>query len=110
MAEAHHSIDIDVSLDRPLNNLGRQNLFATCELIEAAKAINNLRLSKGIEYVIHYEVLGHMKRAIETFAGSKRKYDKLLDQSEQEARQRAATERVNDMFARSERCDGMGSK
>ena len=52
VAEAHHSIDIDVSLDRAVNNLARQNLSATRELVEAAKAINSLRQSKGIEYLI----------------------------------------------------------
>ena len=49
VAEAHHSIDIDVSLERAVNNPARQNLSATCELVEAAKAINNLRQSKGNE-------------------------------------------------------------
>ena len=85
VAEAHHSFDIDVSLDRAVNNPARRNLSATCELVEAAKAINSLRQSKGIEYLIPYEVLEHMRRTIQTFAGHKRKYDELLDQTEREA-------------------------
>ena len=44
-----------------------------------------------------------MKRTIQTFAGHKRKYDELLDQTEREARQRAVAKRVNDMFGREER-------
>ena len=103
VAEAHHSFDIDVSLDRAVNNPARRNLSATCELVEAAKAINSLRQSKGIEYLIPYEVLGHMRRTIQTFAGHKRKYDELLDQTEREARQRAAAKRVSEMSGRQER-------
>jgi hypothetical protein len=86
VAEAHHSIDIDVSLDRVVNDPARQNLPATCELVEAAKAVNSLRQSKVIEYLVPDEVLVHLKRTIRTFAGHKRKYDKLLDQTEREAR------------------------
>ena len=79
VAEAHHSSDIDVSLDRAVNHLARQNLSVTCELVDAAKAINRLRQSKGIEYLIPDEVLGYLKRTIQTFAGHKRKYNELLD-------------------------------
>ena len=53
--------------------------------------------------MIPEEVLGYMKRTIETFAGPKRKYDELLDQTEREAQQRAVAKRVNDMFGREER-------
>jgi hypothetical protein len=86
VAEAYHSIDIDVSLDRAVNNLARRNLSATYELVEAAEAVNSLRRSKGIEYLILDEVLGHIQRTIQTFIGHKRKYDELLDQTERDAR------------------------
>ena len=103
VAEAHYSIDIDVSLDRAVHNPARQNLSATCALVEAAKAVNILRQSKGIEYLVPDEVLGHLKRTIQTFAGHKRKYDELLDQTERETRQRATAKRANDMLGREER-------
>ena len=103
VAEAHHSVDFDVSLDRAVDNLAGRNLSATCELVEAAKAVNMLRQSKGIEYLISDELLGHFKRTIQTLAGHKRKYDELRDQTEREAQLRAATKRANDMFGREER-------
>ncbi len=90
VAEAHHSIDIDVSLDRVVNDPARQNLSAICELVEATKAVNSLRQSKGIEHLVPDEVLVHLKRTIQTFADHERKYDELLDQTRQKARQRAA--------------------
>ena len=64
VAELHHSFDIDVSSDRTVNNSARQILSTTCELVEADKAINSLRQSKGIEYFIPHEVLGHTRRTI----------------------------------------------
>ena len=109
VAEAHHSIDIDVSLDRAVNNPARQNLSATYELVEAAKAVDRLRQSKGIEHLIPDEVLGCLKRTAQTFAGQYREYDELVDQMEREARQRAATKRVTDMFRREERATRTGS-
>ena len=98
VAEANPGVDLDVSLDRAVNNLAPRNLSATCELVEAAKAVNSLRQSKGIEYLIPDEVLGHLKRMIQTFAGHKRKYNELPDQTEREARQRVAAKRVNDIW------------
>ena len=93
-----------------MDNLARRNLSATCELVEAAKAINSLRHSKGIEYLISDEVLAHLQRTIQTSAGHKRKYDELLDRTEREARLRAAAKRVNDTLGREEgarRRDGL---
>ena len=110
MAQAYHGVDLDVSLDRAVDNLAGRNLSATCELVEAAKAVNTLRQSKGIEYLISDELLGHFKRTIQTLAGHKRKYDELRDQTEREAQLRAATKRDNDMFGREEqakRRDGL---
>jgi hypothetical protein len=70
-----------------VNNLARRTLSATCELVEAAKAVNRSRQSKGIEYLIPAEVLGHLKGIVQTFAGYKRKYDELLDRTKREALQ-----------------------
>jgi hypothetical protein len=103
VAEAHLDLQLDVSLDRVVNNPARRTLSATYELVEVANAVNRLRQSKGIEYLIPDEVLAHLKRTIQTSAGHKRKYDELLDQTEREARLRAAAKRVNDMFGREER-------
>ena len=99
MAEAHLDLHLDVSLDRVVKILAWRNLSATYELVEVAKTVNRLRESKGIEYLIPDEVLAHLNRTIHTSAGHKHKYDELLDQTEREARQRAAAKRINDMFA-----------
>ena len=101
--EAHASSALDISLERTVHNLARRDVSATCELVEIAKAVNRLRQSSGVEYLIPDEVLEHMKRTIQTLAGHKRKYDELLDQKEREARQRAEAKRVTQMFGREER-------
>ena len=103
VAEAHFGIDLDLSLDLAESSLAPRTLSSTCELVEAAKAVNSLRRSKGIESLIPDHVLGYLKGMIRTYAGHKRKYDERLDQTEQQARQRAAAKRVNDMFGREER-------
>ena len=61
VTEGHLGIDLDVSIDRAVNNLARQKFSATCELVEAAKAVNKFRQNKGIEYLIPDKVLGHYK-------------------------------------------------
>ena len=101
--EAHPGSALDISLERTMHNLARQNVSATYDLVEIAKAVNRLRQSSGAEYLIPDEVLEHMTRKIQTLAGHKRKYNELLDQTEREARQRAAAKQVNDMFGREER-------
>jgi hypothetical protein len=46
-AEAHSSIALDMALDRTVSTLARRNMFAICELIEVAQAVNQLRQSKA---------------------------------------------------------------
>jgi chromosome condensin MukBEF ATPase and DNA-binding subunit MukB len=99
VAEAHLDLHLDASLDRAVNNPARRTLSATSELVEVAKAVNRLRQSKGIKYLVP----AHLQRRIQTSAGNKRKYDELLDRTEREAQLRAAAKRVNDMFRREER-------
>jgi hypothetical protein len=84
--------------------------LATYELVEVAKAVNRLRQSKGIGYLLPDEVLEHLKRTIQTSAGHKRKYGELLDRTEREARLRAEAKRVTEKLEREERTKGMGSK
>ena len=104
VAEAHPGSALDISLERTVHHhLARRNVSATSELVEIAKAMNRLRQSSGVEYLIPDEVLEHMTRKIQTLAGHKCKNDELLDQAEQEARQRAAAKRANNMFGREER-------
>jgi hypothetical protein len=103
VAEAHLNPHLDVSLDRVVNNPARRNLSATYELVEVANAVNRLRQSKGIEYLIPDEVLAHAKRTTQTSAGHKRKYDELLDRTEREARLRAEAKRVTEKLGREER-------
>jgi asparagine synthetase B (glutamine-hydrolysing) len=103
VAEAHLDLHLDASLDRAVNNPARRTLSATSELVEVAKAVNRLRQSKGIEYLIPDEVLAHLKRTIQTSAGHKRKYDELLDRTEREARLRAEAKRVAEKLEREER-------
>lgn len=103
VAEAHFDLDLDVSLDRVVRNLAQRTLSATYELVNVANAINELRQSKGIEYLIPDEVLAHLKRTGQISTGHKRKYDELRDRIEREARLRAAAKRVNDTFEREER-------
>jgi phosphopantetheine adenylyltransferase len=64
MAEAHLDLHLDASLDRAVNNPARRTLLATSELVKVAKAVNRLRQSKGVEYLILDEVLTHLKRII----------------------------------------------
>ena len=52
----------DISLERTVHNLARQNVSATYDLVEIAKAVNRLRQSSGVEYLIPDEVLEHMTR------------------------------------------------
>jgi hypothetical protein len=78
-------------------------MSATCELVEVAKAVNRLRESKRITYLIPEEVLSHLKRTVQTFAGHKRKYDELLDRMARKERQRAEAKRVTKTFEREER-------
>jgi hypothetical protein len=46
------STDLDASLDRAMSSLARRSMSATYELVEVAQAVNRLRHSKGIEYLI----------------------------------------------------------
>ena len=78
--EAHPGTGLDVSLDRAVRRPARRNLSATCELVEIAKAVNRLRQSRGVEYLIPNEALERLKGTIQILAGHKRKYDELLDQ------------------------------
>ena len=103
VVEAHPVNDLDVSLDRTVDNLARRNLSATYEVVEVAKAVNRLRQSKGVEYLISDEILEQLKRMIQTFAGHKRKYDVLLNQTEREALQRALAKGVTEKVGRDER-------
>ena len=43
VVEAHPVIDLDVSLERAVDNLTRRNLSTTYEVVEVAKAFNRLR-------------------------------------------------------------------
>ena len=52
-AVANYTNEIDVALEQEVENLAQQNLSTTCELVEATKAINSLRQSRGIEF-LHY--------------------------------------------------------
>jgi hypothetical protein len=88
-AEAHSSIDLGIVLDRIVSTLARRNMFAICELIEVAQAVNQLRQSKAIKLLISNKVLIHLRRTVQSLAGQKCKYNKLLDRTEQEAQLRA---------------------
>jgi hypothetical protein len=102
-AEAHPCVDLDIFLDRTVSTLARPNMSATCGLVEVAQAVNRLRQSRGIEYLIPGEVLGHLKRTVQSWTGHKRRYDELLDQTEQKERQRAQAKRVSETVGREER-------
>jgi rubrerythrin len=99
-AEAYPIVDIDISLDRVESTWAGRNTSTTCELVQA---VNRLRRSKGIEYLIPDEVLRHLQGTIQSLTGHKRKYEELLDQTEQEARQRAQAKRVSELVGREER-------
>jgi hypothetical protein len=71
--EAYFGINLDLSLNQVVNYLARRNPSTTYELNEAAKPVNKLRQSKGIEYLVLDQVLRHLKSIIRTSAGHKRK-------------------------------------
>jgi hypothetical protein len=100
VAEAYRSDGVDVSLDWAMNKLGERNLPATHKLTKVANAVNNLRKANGIEKLISEKLLGYLASTIQNLTGNKRKYDELLEQTEQEARQRAAVARINQTFER----------
>lgn len=102
VAEAHPIVDIDFSLDRAVSSLARYT-STPCELVEAAQAVNRLRKSIEIEYLIPDEVLEHLRRTIQSLTGHKRKYEELLDQTDREARQRAQAKRISGTVGREQR-------
>ena len=100
---AYPIVNIDVSLDLVVSTLARHNVSAACGLVEAAQAVNRLRESKGIEYLIPDAVLEHLKTTIQSLTGHKRKYEELLDQTERDAQRRGKAKRVSETVGRQER-------
>jgi hypothetical protein len=78
-AEACPRVDLDDSLDRATNAMARRNVAAACELVEVSHAVNRLRRSREIQYLIPCEVLRYFKLTVQSLTGHKRKSEELVE-------------------------------